>query len=98
MLNLKKYWRKVSNLFLKIFRSIFILLVGLYRTVGTTHLGGACRFSPSCSEYAVEALNIHSPFKASILIIKRILRCRPGVPGGFDPVPLKARTIEEKNS
>jgi putative membrane protein insertion efficiency factor len=74
------------------------LLVGLYRTVGTTHLGGACRFSPSCSEYAIEALNIHNPFKAIFLIIKRILRCRPGVPGGFDPVPIKARIKEEKNN
>jgi putative membrane protein insertion efficiency factor len=61
--------------------------VGAYRTLGTTYLGGACRFSPSCSEYALEALRVHPSHKAFWLITKRICKCRPGGPCGHDPVP-----------
>jgi putative membrane protein insertion efficiency factor len=48
----------------------------------------ACRFAPTCSEYAVEAIQIHGIFKGSFLGIKRILRCNPWGGSGFDPVPL----------
>ncbi|MFP5518366.1 MAG: membrane protein insertion efficiency factor YidD [Bdellovibrionia bacterium] len=64
-----------------------MFLLAAYRTIGTNHLGGACRFSPSCSEYAVEAIQSLSPFKAIKLIFLRIIKCRPGGPYGFDPVP-----------
>lgn len=46
-----------------------------------------CRFHPTCSAYALEALGVHGPFKGSWLSIKRILSCHPFHPGGFDPVP-----------
>ena len=61
--------------------------MSIYRTIGTTHLGGSCRFEPSCSAYAVDAIKIHSPLYAIKLIGLRIWRCRPGGPFGFDPVP-----------
>ncbi|MCE3009397.1 MAG: membrane protein insertion efficiency factor YidD [Proteobacteria bacterium] len=67
--------------------SVFLLAVGAYRSILTNHLGGACRFEPSCSEYAVDALKIHPPYRALILICKRILSCRPGGRFGYDPVP-----------
>jgi len=50
-------------------------------------LGNNCRFFPSCSEYAVEALRCHGATRGGLLAGKRILRCNPWHPGGFDPVP-----------
>jgi hypothetical protein len=47
----------------------------------------ACRFIPSCSEYALQALERHGPRKGLALISRRLVRCRPGGPFGFDPVP-----------
>lgn len=66
---------------------LLLILVASYRTLGTLFMGGACRFEPSCSEYAVEALKTHSPLYAIKLIALRILKCRPGGAHGFDPVP-----------
>ncbi len=65
------------------------LLVGVafYRAVLSPLLGGACRFRPTCSEYAIQALRRHGGRKGFRLAAARILRCRPGRPGGEDPVP-----------
>jgi uncharacterized protein len=49
--------------------------------------GGACKFYPSCSNYAVEAVSKHGARQGIALAVKRLLRCRPFTPGGFDPVP-----------
>jgi len=61
--------------------------VAFYRAVLSPLLGGACRFTPSCSEYAVRALRRHGGVRGFRLAAGRILRCRPGTPGGEDPVP-----------
>jgi putative membrane protein insertion efficiency factor len=67
----------------------FLLLgVALYRAVLRPLLGGGCRFTPSCSEYAAQALRRHGGARGFRLAAARILRCRPGKPGGEDPVPL----------
>jgi hypothetical protein len=50
-------------------------------------LGANCRFAPSCSEYAREAVEKYGALKGSWLAVKRILRCHPYHPGGYDPVP-----------
>ncbi|MCC6318150.1 MAG: membrane protein insertion efficiency factor YidD [Gemmatimonadaceae bacterium] len=50
-------------------------------------LPAACRYYPSCSQYALEALERHGAWRGSLLAIKRIGRCHPFHPGGFDPVP-----------
>jgi uncharacterized protein len=50
-------------------------------------IGANCRFHPSCSEYAVEALRGHGAGRGALLAGKRILRCNPWHPGGYDPVP-----------
>lgn len=66
----------------------FLLLgVAAYRVVLSPLMGGACRFTPSCSEYAVQALRRHGGVRGFRLAAARIARCRPGVPGGEDPVP-----------
>ncbi len=48
-----------------------------------------CRFTPSCSAYAIEAIKIHGAFKGTALAVYRILRCNPLCKGGYDPVPSK---------
>jgi hypothetical protein len=50
-------------------------------------IGAHCRFWPSCSEYAIEALRLHGAARGSVMATKRILRCNPWHEGGFDPVP-----------
>jgi len=55
----------------------------------------SCRHIPSCSEYAVEALKIHGPFKGIYLATKRILKCHPWGTYGYDPVPLKKNKNEK---
>ena len=49
-----------------------------------------CRFHPSCSSYAIQAIEKHGAFKGCYLAIKRLLRCQPFHPGGYDPVPEKS--------
>ena len=64
-----------------------LFLVHVYRLVGSPIFGGSCRFYPSCSTYAVQALNCYNPLKATGLILRRLGRCRPGGGAGYDPVP-----------
>ena len=66
------------------------LLIGLVRVYQATlspFLGGACRFEPSCSRYGIEALRRHGALRGSWLTRRRLLRCRPYGPSGYDPVP-----------
>jgi putative membrane protein insertion efficiency factor len=72
---------------LKILSYPFILLIRLYQYLISPILGPQCRFTPTCSQYALEALRKYGLFKGSWLSIKRIVRCRPGGGSGFDPVP-----------
>ena len=68
-------------------RKLLIALIRAYQFILSPLLGNHCRFYPSCSHYAVEALEVHGPFSGLRLAIWRILRCQPFNPGGFDPVP-----------
>jgi len=66
------------------------LLIGLvktYRLLFSAWLGSACRFEPTCSLYAMDALNQHGAAAGSYLTVKRLLRCQPWCAGGHDPVP-----------
>ncbi len=64
-----------------------IFLVRAYQTVLSPFLGGACRFSPSCSHYAIEVIEGHGARRGALLALRRLLRCQPFCAGGFDPVP-----------
>lgn len=72
---------------------ILISFIKLYQLLISPLFPPSCRFYPTCSQYAVEALRIHGFFRGSWLAIKRIGKCHPYCEGGFDPVPTK--TIKE---
>lgn len=74
----------------KIKQALQAVLVGfirLYQLLISPLLGPRCRFLPTCSEYAIQAIKRFGPIKGSWLAIRRISKCHPGNPGGFDPVP-----------
>ncbi|HVK25918.1 MAG TPA: membrane protein insertion efficiency factor YidD [Actinokineospora sp.] len=66
---------------------VLLVPVRVYRRWISPVLPPACRFYPSCSEYAVTALTTHGAARGSWLAVRRLLRCGPWHPGGFDPVP-----------
>jgi putative membrane protein insertion efficiency factor len=66
---------------------LLVLLIRAYRYMLSPMLGRSCRFFPSCSEYAIEALQRHGAVRGTWLATKRITRCHPWHPGGYDPVP-----------
>ncbi len=63
-----------------------IAIVVAYQLALRPLLVGACRFHPSCSEYAIEAIRRHGPWRGGRMAAARIWRCKPGSPGGYDPV------------
>lgn len=70
-------------------KKIFIKLIRLYQRYISPLTPPTCRFHPTCSNYAIEAISEHGVLKGTWLAIKRILKCHPFHPGGFDPVPPK---------
>jgi putative membrane protein insertion efficiency factor len=68
-------------------KSLFILLVRIYQKIISPLLGANCRYTPTCSQYAIEAIKKYGAFKGGWLAIKRILSCNPWGGHGYDPVP-----------
>ncbi|MBC7332412.1 MAG: membrane protein insertion efficiency factor YidD [Synergistetes bacterium] len=68
-------------------RKAVLLLLNLYRRFISPLYPPVCRFSPSCSLYAYEAIEKYGVLKGSYLALRRLLRCHPFHPGGYDPVP-----------
>lgn len=68
-------------------RQLIIKLIGGYRYFISPLFPPACRFTPTCSHYACDAIARHGVLHGSWISIKRILRCNPWNPGGYDPVP-----------
>lgn len=66
---------------------LLLVLIRGYKYAISPLLGQNCRFFPSCSEYTAQAIQKHGVCKGACLGLKRILRCHPWNPGGFDPVP-----------
>ncbi|CAG9294974.1 membrane protein insertion efficiency factor YidD [Celerinatantimonas diazotrophica] len=69
------------------FRYLLIGLIRFYQLAISPLIGPRCRFTPTCSNYAIEALKVHGLIKGSWLSIKRLLKCQPLHSGGYDPVP-----------
>ena len=75
-------------------KKILIVLIRLYQLCVSPFFGRCCRFAPSCSEYAQEALEKHGLLKGIWLILKRLLKCGPWNRGGYDPVPTSSEGSE----
>lgn len=72
-----------------------LLLVRAYQLCISPFLGQNCRFYPSCSQYAIEAITLHGALKGGMLAARRLSKCHPWHPGGVDPVP---DTVPEHSS
>ena len=70
-------------------RTLLIAPIRAYRYLLSPWLGSACRFTPTCSAYAIEAIETWGAGRGSWLALSRISRCHPWCPGGHDPVPLR---------
>jgi uncharacterized protein len=74
-------------------RAALIALVKGYRLLLSPWLGSSCRFTPSCSAYALQALERHGAAAGSYLTLARLVRCHPWCEGGLDPVPPERRAL-----
>lgn len=72
-----------------LFKDLLLLLLNIFMLLLRPFLGprGVCRFAPTCSQYARQAIIKHGAFKGSWLALVRVLKCHPLHPGGYDPVP-----------
>ena len=68
-------------------KKLAVTLIKLYQKIISPLLGANCRFYPTCSQYALEAIEKYGFFKGGWMALRRILRCHPFHPGGYDPVP-----------
>ncbi len=75
---------KVIGNFIK---KIMVLMIRFYQQAISPLFPPTCRYIPTCSQYFIEALEKYGPLKGTWLGVRRILRCHPGHPGGYDPVP-----------
>jgi putative membrane protein insertion efficiency factor len=75
------------NVFKKFLSRFFILLIRFYQKAISPLLAPSCRYTPTCSQYGVEAIQKHGPFKGGYLALKRFLSCGPWGGHGYDPVP-----------
>src|ERR1700760_3004177 len=74
--------------------SFYKLLLSPVLHAGAGMTGGACRFQPTCSEYAAIAIHEHGLLRGGGMALKRLARCHPGSRGGFDPVPSKRLSMQ----
>jgi uncharacterized protein len=68
-------------------KSVFIRLIKTYQYLISPLMAPSCRFTPSCSQYSIEVIAKHGVLRGSWLSLKRVLRCNPWNPGGYDPAP-----------
>lgn len=68
-------------------KKLIIVLIEFYQMYISPRYPSSCRFIPTCSSYAKEAIEKYGVIKGGKLAVKRILKCHPGGPGGYDPVP-----------
>ena len=76
----------------KLLSAILLLPIRFYKACISPMLPPSCRYVPTCSQYAIDAIQIHGPLKGLWLTVKRILSCHPWGGSGYDPVPIKTPT------
>lgn len=91
----KRPWLVCNAFVSSALRALALVLIAGYRLLISTWLGPSCRFHPSCSHYSQIAFRSHPPFNALILTLKRLLKCHPLGPYGFDPVPEYRGSLEK---
>lgn len=84
-------WRRAARIARLSPRYVAIAILRLYQLTVSPMLGPVCRFAPSCSSYAVEAYRIHGVIRGTWLTARRLARCHPWNPGGYDPVPPRSQ-------
>ena len=87
MISEKIFWPRLTALPGRLIQRFLLILITVYRYALSPLLGQRCRFHPSCSVYAAEALTKYGAIRGSWLAAKRVCRCHPFHPGGHDPVP-----------
>jgi len=80
----------------QILRTLVLVLLRGYKWAISPLLSPACRYVPTCSDYAVEAVDRYGVFRGGLLAVRRVLRCHPFVKGGYDPVAL-SRPVSSKD-
>lgn len=80
---MRRLYQGLKNLIAK----LLIGLIRLYQITLSPFIGQSCRYTPTCSNYGIEAIRKHGPFKGTWLTIKRVLSCNPWGGSGYDPVP-----------
>ena len=85
------------KLLTKLLSYIVLGIISIYQYTFSSIMGKSCRFYPTCSVYASEAIKIHGLMRGGWMGIKRVLRCHPFNAGGYDPVPEKKEKREEKD-
>ncbi|MBE6230122.1 MAG: membrane protein insertion efficiency factor YidD [Bacteroidales bacterium] len=83
----ERYWTKFQKLLKRAANFPLLLLVRFYQVCISPLKPPTCRFTPTCSQYAIEALRKHGPIKGVYLTVRRLLRCHPWGGSGYDPVP-----------
>lgn len=76
-------------------RQLLIIFIKFYRLIFSPFLGRNCRFYPTCSQYAIDALQEHGALGGSVLTVKRLGKCHPWHEGGYDPVPKTQQTVNK---
>jgi putative membrane protein insertion efficiency factor len=76
-------------------KTLLLVAIAAYRKVLSPLLPASCRFHPSCSQYAFEAVAKHGAGRGTLLALGRLKRCHPWHPGGFDPVPVEGDAQED---
>ena len=84
---LKTLWTRFLHILLEAAKYLCWFLIKCYQVILAPHMAGACRFHPTCSCYAEESFKTYPVAVALQLTMKRLAKCRPGGPAGWDPVP-----------
>ena len=75
-----------------------LALLRFYKTRISPALPPACRYTPTCSEYAIEAVERYGPWRGTAMAVRRVLSCNPFTRGGYDPVPIKAQPLPQRSA